>query len=170
MWPAKPTLFSCWPFHSVKWSEIALLMPVHAEEVLYAEDHAKWSKNKRFSFVAVVKLQRHLFWRSSPITPDFPFPPDSLWIAAMQWIILSYKIHSVVWLMNALQCPRFCQLSMSESCLSFLLFFTISTEELQIYQVMRGMLAFGLWVVKHDQIKMLLESGDYNHDSCIADI
>lgn len=66
------------PLLAISFSEVvskSSLMPIHEEDILYAEDHAKWSKNKRFPFVTIVELKCHLFYKAFPNYPWFPFLP-----------------------------------------------------------------------------------------------
>lgn len=146
-------------------------MPVHASEILYAGDHAKWSKNKRFPFVAIVKLKSHLFRK---IFPDYPWSLLSLRVLLVGPVrfgtshpSFSSLIHECVVILSLL--PDFCEQELSVT--SFL-FFKVSRLRLRTYQAVRKIskFAFCLLVWKHVQLEMLLESYDCNNDTSIADI
>lgn len=144
-------------------------MPIHASEILYAEDHAKWSKNKRFLFVPIVKLKSHLFQK---IFPDYPWSPLSLRVllidavrsGAFSYIIL-FSDSSMRWKPSLL--PHLCE---QELPLTSFLFFKVPSLGLRTYWVVRRIFAFGLLMWQHDQINVLLESDDYNDDTYIENI
>lgn len=94
------------------------LMPIHAKEVLCAEDHAKWSKNKRFPFVTIVKLKCHLCYKAFSDYSGFPFllrfSVDRCYAVGPSVV----QTRSAFWFTNGSQCLHLCQLFVSKRCLS----------------------------------------------------
>lgn len=110
------------PLLAISFSEVVRnnsLMPIHAEEMLYAEEHAKWNKNKRFPSVTIVKLKSHVLCKvfsNYPWPPCLPrFPVDR---CCAIWHSIMY--HSVFWFMNVPQYLHLSQLSVGKNCLFFL--------------------------------------------------
>lgn len=90
------------PLLVIAFSEVvrsSSFITIHASETLYAEDHGKWSKNKRFPFVAIVKLKSHLFWKIFPNSPWSPFSLRVLLIGAVRSVsVLSIILFSDSWM------------------------------------------------------------------------
>lgn len=158
------------PLLVISFSEVvrsSSFITIHASETLYAEDHGKWSKNKRFPFVAIVKLKSHLFRKIFPNYPWSPFSLRVLLIGAVRsgsvYPSFSSPIPECIVIPSLL--PHLCE---QEMPLTSFLFFKVPSLELRTHQPARRIIVFGLLVWKHDQRKMLLESDNYNNDTCSA--